>query len=191
MREVFNVKHNYIAGLWLALMFPFNVAAQALTVGVPAPAFELYDQHGRLHKLSDYAGRWVVVYFYPKDDTPGCTREACEFRDDFQVMKSMRVALLGISLDDVESHRKFADKYGLPFPLLSDPAGEVAAVYGTLWKLGPIRFARRHSFIIDPQGRIARIYRKVEPANHSDEVISALRAAGADAVNRDDEVGSE
>ena len=157
----------------------FAARADEPETGAAAPGFQLRDQHGRMHALSDYLGRWVVVYFYPRDDTPGCTAEACAFRDDIGRLKQMQVVLLGISLDSVDSHRKFADRHGLPFPLLADPRGKVAAAYGALWSLGPIRFARRHSFIIDPEGRVARIYRSVRPGGHSDAVIRDLVTLGA------------
>ncbi len=156
--------------------------ASELKPGDNAPAFELLDQHSKVHRLSDYRGRWLVVYFYPKDDTPGCTTEACEFRDDVVTLKRMGVALLGVSTDNVESHKEFAEKYHLPFSLLSDPRGEVARQYGSLMSMGPLRFAKRHTFIIDPDGRIARIYRNVRPREHSDRIIAdleELRAAGA------------
>lgn len=162
-----------LPGMLLMVLF-FGAQADDLKPGDPAPAFELRDQHGKMHHLSDYQGQWLVLYFYPKDDTPGCTSEACEFRDDFMTLQGMDVRLLGVSLDDVKSHKEFAEKYHLPFPLLSDRTGEVARVYGSLWKLGPIRFARRHTFIIDPQGRMAKIYRSVAPKTHSDQVIGDL-----------------
>ena len=157
----------------------FGAGAAEPAVGEAAPAFRLSDQYGKPHALADYLGQWVVLYFYPRDDTPGCTAEACAFRDDIAQLRRMHVALLGISVDDVDSHRKFAQKHGLPFPLLADPGGKVAAAYGSLWSLGPIRFARRHSFIIDPQGRVARVYRSVKPGAHSDEVIRDLAGLGA------------
>jgi len=162
-----------LPGMLLMVLF-FGAQADDLKPGDPAPAFELRDQHGKMHHLSDYQGQWLVLYFYPKDDTPGCTSEACEFRDDFMTLQGLDVRLLGVSLDDVKSHKEFAEKYHLPFPLLSDRTGEVARVYGSLWKLGPIRFARRHTFIIDPQGRMAKIYRSVAPKTHSDQVIGDL-----------------
>jgi len=165
-------------GLLITTM-PMNPAhAGGLKVGDPAPEFTLPDQDGKRHSLSDYRGGWVVLYFYPKDDTPGCTTEACRFRDDASTLEGMGVSVLGISLDDVESHRAFAQKYHLPFPLLYDRKGRVAKRYGSLFKLGPVRFARRHTFIIDPQGRIAKIYRHVKPKVHSDEVIADLKALG-------------
>ena len=149
--------------------------AAELAIGDAAPGFALQDQHGAWHRLQDYSGQWMVMYFYPKDDTPGCTTEACEFRDDVFLLKRMGVALLGVSLDDVESHKAFAEKYHLPFPLLSDAGGEVAEAYGALFSLGPLRFARRHTFVIDPAGRVARVYREVNSRTHSDEVIADLQ----------------
>ena len=163
-----------LSGLVLIMLFTGSQAAD-LQAGDPAPAFELRDQHGKVHRLSDYAGRWLVLYFYPRDDTPGCTAEACEFRDDFVILKRMGVTVLGISLDDVASHQTFAEKYQLPFALLADRKAEEARDYGSLWSLGPIKFARRHTFIIDPQGRVAKIYRSVSPKKHSDEVIEDLQ----------------
>jgi peroxiredoxin Q/BCP len=159
----------------LAMFGWFVAKADALQPGTPAPAFELNDQYGEGHALADYRGRWVVVYFYPKNDTPGCTTEACAFRDDYLVLRDLGAQVFGVSLDDTESHARFAEKHGLPFPLLSDAAGEVAREYGALFALGPLRFAKRHSFIIDPDGRIAKVYRKVEPDTHSDEIIADLR----------------
>jgi len=158
----------------LLMMLLFCAQAEDLKPGDPAPVFELKDQHGKMHDLSDYQGQWLVLYFYPKDDTPGCTSEACEFRDDFMTLQGMDTRLLGVSLDPVKSHKEFAEKYHLPFPLLSDKTGKVARAYGSLWKLGPVRFARRHTFIIDPQGHIAKIYRSVAPKTHSDQVIQDL-----------------
>jgi peroxiredoxin Q/BCP len=161
------------------LVFVVGAHSGELSVGDQAPTFKLFDQHNRQHALPDYLGRWLVLYFYPKDDTPGCTAQACAFRDDFRQLKSMQVAVLGVSVDSVASHQAFADKHGLPFPLLSDEKGKVAAAYGALWKLGPIRFARRHSFIIDPESRISRIFRSVKPARNSDEIITELVKLGA------------
>ena len=172
-----SVRETALLGALLGLVM-FGASANELTTGSVAPEFRLLDQYGQPHSLAEYRGRWVVLYFYPKDDTPGCTKEACAFRDDIRQLKRMNVALLGVSLDSVDSHRGFAEKYSLPFPLLADPGGEVAGAYGALWSLGPIRFARRHSFIIDPHGHIARIYRSVQPGGHSDEVIQDLAGLG-------------
>lgn len=164
-----------VLGSFLVMLLG-GVQAAELKVGDPAPSFELRDQNGEIHRLADYRGQWLVLYFYPKDDTPGCTTEACAFRDEFVVLKQMDVVLMGVSLDDVESHREFAGKYHLPFPLLSDPKGEVAHSYGSLWRLGPIRFAKRHTFIIDPEGSIVKIYRSVSPKQHGGEIIHDLEA---------------
>ncbi len=148
--------------------------AAGLSAGDPAPGFELTDAQGKTHRLVDYRGQWLVVYFYPKDDTPGCTKEACSLRDEFSAFRKLDVAVLGVSLDNAGSHAAFAKKYHLPFPLLSDPDGKVAKAYGSLGGFGPIRYAKRHTFIIDPEGRIARVWRKVRPAEHSRELLQAL-----------------
>ena len=150
--------------------------ADALDRGNTAPDFDLLDQNSKRHTLADYSGRWLVLYFYPKDDTPGCTTQACEFRDDIFILRKMGVAVAGVSLDDVGSHREFAEKYSLPFPLLSDAGGEVARRYGALTSFGPVKFAKRQTFIIAPDGTIARVYRNVRPKEHSDEVIAELRS---------------
>ncbi|HEY9100391.1 MAG TPA: peroxiredoxin [Thiobacillus sp.] len=143
--------------------------------GSHAPGFELRDQDGHTHRLSDYAGRWLVLYFYPRDDTPGCTQEACRFRDDIGVLGELNASIVGVSVDNTASHAEFARKYTLPFPLLSDPDGQTAADYDSLLNLGFMRFARRHTFIISPDGRIAARFDKVNPANHVQEVARTLR----------------
>ena len=145
------------------------------TEGSVAPDFSLQDQNGKTHRLGDYAGRWLVLYFYPKDDTPGCTQEACRFRDDIGVLGNLNAALLGVSVDDAQSHADFSRKYQLPFPLLSDPDGHTAAAYDSLLNLGLLRFARRHTFIISPDGRIAARFDKVDPASHAKEVARILK----------------
>ncbi|MCU7845100.1 MAG: peroxiredoxin [Candidatus Thiodiazotropha sp. (ex Monitilora ramsayi)] len=155
-------------------LFSFGQVKADVSKGELAPDFRLMDQNGEVHRLSAYQGGWVVLYFYPKDDTPGCTKEACEFRDDHAYFVEKGVTLLGVSTDDIESHQAFSEKYQLPFPLLSDADGEVAKQYGSLFQIGPIKFAKRHSFIIDPKGRIARIYRDVDPKQHSDQMIADL-----------------
>lgn len=144
--------------------------------GSVAPDFSLLDQHGKTHRLDDYAGRWLVLYFYPKDDTPGCTKEACHFRDDIGVLGDLGASVLGVSLDDSRSHAEFARKYQLPFPLLSDRDGRTAADYDSLLNLGLVKFARRRTFIIGPDGRIAARFDKVEPTRHAKDVAQALRS---------------
>lgn len=153
--------------------------ADELQMGAPAPTFALSDQEGKQHQLGDYEGRWVVLYFYPKDDTPGCTKEACAFRDEYKLISELDTQVLGMSVDTVDSHTAFAKKYSLPFPLLADEGGAVAKQYGSLTSLGPIKLAKRHSFIIDPEGKLAKIYRSVSPSSHSDEIISDLKTLRA------------
>ncbi|AEB11916.1 thioredoxin-dependent thiol peroxidase [Marinithermus hydrothermalis] len=150
-----------------------------MRVGEVAPEFALTDQEGRLHRLEDYRGRWVVLYFYPKDDTPGCTKEACAFRDAHAELKALGAVVLGVSADGVESHRRFAEKYGLNFPLLADPEKAVIRAYGAWGKknlYGRVyEGVMRYTFLIDPEGRIARVWKKVKPATHAQEVAAALR----------------
>jgi peroxiredoxin Q/BCP len=155
---------------------PMQAATTELKTGAQAPDFNLEDQAGKRHQLADYHGRWLVLYFYPKDDTPGCTREACEFRDDHIKFGQANSEVIGISIDNSDSHAAFAKKYSLPFPLLADPGGKVSDRYGSYFSFGPLKYARRHTFIIDPDGKIARIYRSVQPATHSDEVLSELKS---------------
>ena len=133
-----------------------------LRVGDKAPDFSLQDQNGTNHKLSDYSGKQVLLYFYPKDDTPGCTTEACEIRDNFDAFKKLNIIVLGVSADSVESHEKFAGKYDLPFTLLSDKDKTVINAYGVI---------KRTSFLIDKKGKIEKIYENVKPAEHAKEVI--------------------
>ena len=154
----------------------FNTtSATDFETGMQAPRFELFDQTNTKHNLSDYIGKWVVLYFYPKDDTPGCTKEACAFRDDIPALKNLDAHVFGVSVDSVESHAEFASKFSLQFPLLADIGGKVAADYGALTKIGPMKFAKRHTFIIDPDGKFAKIYRSVKPAIHSDEIIADIK----------------
>ena len=159
--------------LMLGLCSP--LAAESLGPGSPAPDFRLHDADGAERALADFRGKWLVLYFYPKDDTPGCTTEACAFRDELEIIHKLDAQVVGVSVDDAESHRAFIAKYGLPFPLLSDPDGEVAARYGARGGLLGFVFARRHTFLIDPDGVIRRIWREVRPRDHAQEVIAALR----------------
>jgi peroxiredoxin Q/BCP len=149
--------------------------AGAANPGDTAPAFDLVDQYMKPHRLSDYSGRWVVLYFYPKDDTPGCTTEACNFRDDIFKIRELGAEVIGVSLDSAESHAKFAEKHGLPFPLLADTEGKVAEQYECITTFAGFRVARRHTFIIGPDGRFAKIYTDVDPKTHSQEVITDLK----------------
>ena len=151
------------------------IAADLPRPGQPAPVFNLPDQNGKLHRLADYSGTWVVLYVYPKDDTPGCTREACSFRDDLQQLEKLGAKVIGVSEDDSDSHARFAQKYHLPFPLLADKDGSVANSYGALTNLGLIKFAKRYTFLIDPQGKIAKVYEKVDTSRHSQEIVLDLQ----------------
>ena len=143
--------------------------------GEAAPEFRLQDQNYQWHALADYAGKWTVLYFYPKADTPGCTTEACEFRDNIFAFEEAGVAILGVSLDDVASQKEFAEKYHLPFPLLSDAKQEVATSYGVLTKFGDMAVASRQTFVIDPDGRIAKHYAQVNPETHTKQVLEDLQ----------------
>jgi thioredoxin-dependent peroxiredoxin len=144
-----------------------------------APDFTLPDQDGKEHTLSNYKGQWVLLYFYPKDDTTGCTKEACAIRDEFPAFGKLKVKVLGLSIDSVKSHKKFAEKYELPFTLLADEGKKVVNQYG-LWAkkkfmgreyMGTLRT----SFLIDPKGAIAKIYENVKPETHADEVLKDLK----------------
>lgn len=155
-------------------------AGEAPVVGGPAPGFNLQDQNGEWHDLEDYRGTWLAVYFYPKDDTPGCTTEACNFRDNIYAFKAIGASVVGISVDDVESHQEFSEKYKLPFTLLADEEGKTAQAYGVLrdWKL--IQIASRQSFLVDPRGVIVKHYEDVDPDTHTQEVLADLEAMMAE-----------
>ena len=161
---------------WAACAGP---AASQPAVGSPAPEFELPDQSGQLYSLEDYRDRWVVLYFYPKDQTPGCTTEACEFRDNIFAFRDLNAQILGVSYDDVDSHREFAEKYGLPFPLLADVDGKAAEAYGVATRMLGMRLAKRQTFLIDPAGTIVKHYRDVDPDSHAEEVLADLESLGA------------
>jgi thioredoxin-dependent peroxiredoxin len=150
-----------------------------LATGVSAPDFTLVDENNQQRRLSDYRGRPVVLYFYPKDDTAGCTTEACNFRDDYSAYVDADVLILGVSPDSAESHTKFKKKYSLPFPLLADPGHKVCDKYG-VW--GEKKFmgreyegVKRTTFLIDAKGSIARIFENVRPDAHSAEVLESIK----------------
>jgi peroxiredoxin Q/BCP len=157
-------------------------ADDSVEIGTPAPEFELPDQDGQLHSLEDYRDQWVVLYFYPKDETPGCTTQACEFRDNIFAFRKLNAQILGVSLDDVESHKKFSENHGLPFPLLADADGKTADAYGVKTKMMGWTVAKRQTFIVDPRGNIARHYEKVDPDTHAAEVLADLETLGASAT---------
>ncbi|MBE0624637.1 MAG: peroxiredoxin [Burkholderiales bacterium] len=157
-----------------ALLLALSGACAALpATGTAAPDFSLADQAGKTRTLAEFRGKWVVLYFYPKDDTPGCTEEACKFRDDIFALEQMGAQVIGVSLDDGASHAQFAKKYSLPFPLLADTTGAVTRRYGALPEGS--RYARRYTFLVDPAGRVAKVYTSVETSRHSVEVIEDLK----------------
>lgn len=163
------------------LAAPSGSASGQPVAGSAAPDFELPDQTGQLHSLEDYRARWIVLYFYPRDETPGCTTQACEFRDDILAFRDLNAQIIGVSLDDVDSHLEFAEHHSLPFPLLADTDGTTADAYGVKTRMFGMTVARRQTFIIDPRGRIAKHYEEVQPSQHSAEVLSDLKALGATA----------
>ena len=154
-----------------------SAASAAPEAGQAAPAFRLQDQTGEWRSLADYRGKWVVLYFYPKDGTPGCTTQACEIRDDIFAFRRANAAVLGVSVDAVNSKKGFAEENNLPFPVLSDSTTTTTKAYGALtsypqYKL--FNISRRDTFIIDPQGRIARRYENVNAEGHSKMVLAEL-----------------
>lgn len=154
-----------------------------LVNGSTAPAFNLPDQDGKIHALKDYQGQWVLLYFYPKDDTPGCTLEACSIRDNWSRFSQAGIVVLGVSADSVAKHEKFSKKYKLPFTLLADEEKKVVNLYGVY---GEKKFMGRTyqgifrmSFLIDPQGKVAKIYKQVKPTEHAGEVLADLKELSA------------
>src|ERR1041384_8820475 len=151
-----------------------------ISAGIPAPEFELLDDTNTLRKLSEFRGKYVLLYFYAADDTPGCTTEACNFRDDYSAYEKAGVVILGVSPDTVASHVKFKKKFQLPFPLLADVGHKICDLYG-VW--GPKKFVGkeyegvlRTTFLIDENGNIVQVFEKVRPAEHSAELLAALGA---------------
>src|SRR3989454_1157762 len=163
---------------FLAILLSKEVAMAELTNGSAAPQFSLPAQDGRTYSLSSYKGKWVVLYFYPKDDTPGCTKEACSFRDSFATFKRRGIEVLGVSLDNERSHQKFTQKYSLPFRLLADTDRAVSEAYGTYGEkkfMGRTYMGNsRMTFLIDEKGKIKKIFSKVKPEDHAEEVLQAF-----------------
>jgi peroxiredoxin Q/BCP len=149
-------------------------AKSAPAVGSPAPEFTLSSQEEKSVSLKDYRGKWVVLYFYPKDFTSGCTVEAHNFQRDQVEFAKRNAVIVGVSVDSAESHKKFCAKEGLNFKLLADTSHEVSKRYGSLMNFGIVQIAARHTFLIDPQGKIARSYMSVSPSRHSAEMLSAI-----------------
>jgi peroxiredoxin Q/BCP len=157
-------------------MVPLLVGAEGEqpSVGAAAPEVVLKSNEGKQVKLKDYKGKWVVLYFYPKDFTSGCTLEAHNFQRDLAKYEQMNAVVLGVSVDTAESHKDFCTKEGLSFKLLSDPEGKVSTAYGSVMEYQGMKLSARNTFLIDPKGKIARVFVKVKPAGHSDEVLQAL-----------------
>jgi peroxiredoxin Q/BCP len=161
---------------WLGVRQSFGgPAAFTVRVGDPAPDFTLMDQSGNPVTLSEKRGHWVVLYFYPKDDTPGCTKEACSFRDNIISMQQLDAVVLGISVDTVASHKAFSEKYHLNFPILADNRKAVCRTYGILTSYLGLEVASRSTVIIDPQGVVRRLFPSVEPKDHALEIYKALK----------------
>ncbi len=161
--------------LFLIIMSAPLQAGDAPSAGSLAPTFRLQDQNGDWHQLEDYRDQWLAVYFYPRDDTPGCTTEACNFRDNIYAFKAIGAAVVGISVDDVDSHKEFSDKYRLPFTILADEGGKTAKAYGVLKDYKLLKLASRQSFLINPQGTIVKHYGDVDPEGHTDEVLTDIK----------------
>ena len=140
-----------------------------------APAFALPDQNGKLRALDEFRGRWLVLYFYPRDDTPGCTEQAGRYRDAMRDLETLGATVCGVSVNDSDSHAEFSRKYKLPFALLADRRGAVAARYGSLRNLGLFRIAKRNTFLVDPQGNVAKVYVGVSAARNTEDVTQDLK----------------
>ncbi len=143
-----------------------------LKVGDKASDFSLKDESGKKQTLKKYRGKWVVVYFYPKDDTPGCTKEACGIRDNYSAFQKQGIVVLGVSKDTPASHMKFKEKYSLPFTLLSDPEKKLIKAYGAARG----NFTARISYVIDPKGKVVKVYSKVTPATHAGEILKDIKS---------------
>ncbi len=164
-----------LAAVLSLLAVGLAAAADGPAEGAVAPAFTLQDQSGRWHTLGEYRGQWLVLYFYPKDKTPGCTTQACELRDNIFAFRRLGATIVGISVDDVAAHKEFAEEHSLPFNILADPSKQTARDYGVLTRMMLVfELAQRDTFIIDPDGRIARHFVKVDPKGHSELVLKVL-----------------
>ena len=165
----------------VVVLFAVSVGVRAMragdnapAVGTQAPDFTLNSQEGKPISLHDFKGKWVVLYFYPRDMTSGCTREAHEFQNDLEKYKAANAVILGVSVDSVDSHKQFCAKDGLNFTLLSDEDKKVVTEYGSLGNYAGFKIANRNTFLIDPQGKIVKVWTKVDPSHHSEEVLTAL-----------------
>ncbi|HKO60780.1 MAG TPA: peroxiredoxin [Pyrinomonadaceae bacterium] len=171
---------KYIALFSILILTALAVTVSAMSeppaVGAPAPAFKLVTNEGKEASLTDFQGQWVVLYFYPKDFTSGCTLQARNFQRDLEKYKKAGAVILGVSVDTAESHKEFCAKEGLNFKLLADVGAKVSEQYGSVMEYNGMKLSARNTFIIDPKGKIAKVFLKVGPAGHSDEVLTALAA---------------
>jgi peroxiredoxin Q/BCP len=165
-----------VAAVLLLWRYATSSNSRLPAAGTVAPAFALKDQHGTTRSLDEFRGRWLALYFYPRDDTPGCTEQAARFRDGVHEIEQLGAAICGISVDSSESHAAFARKHKLPFTLLADQDGETARRYGSLINLGFLKFARRNTFLIDRKGNVAKVYAAASPAHNASEVAADLRS---------------
>lgn len=173
------MKKRFLVGILFvatAIAVQIAYAADAPAVGSAAPEFNLTTNEGNQAALKDFKGKWVVLYFYPKDFTSGCTLEAHNFQTDLAKYQAINAVILGVSVDTAESHKGFCAKEGLAFKLLSDVEGKVSDSYGSVMEYQGAKYSARNTFIIDPQGKIAKVFMKVKPAGHSAEVLEALAA---------------
>ena len=151
------------------------IAGDILKPGQVAPSFKLSDSEGKVHKLSDYQGKILVIYFYPKNDTPGCTAEACNLRDNFEDLTKAGINILGVSYDDTKSHQKFISKYNLPFPLLADTTKTMSEAYGAKSGLFGLFAPKRITYIVNKNGKIFHVFEKVDAKNHSQQIMAVLK----------------
>jgi peroxiredoxin Q/BCP len=168
--------HQLIAlALSLSLLACSAQAGDPPEVGSAAPGFKLQDQNGDWHDLQDYQGKWLAIYFYPKDDTPGCTTQACSIRDNIYAFKAIGAEVVGISVDDVKSHQEFSSKYKLPFTILADLGGKTSESYGVLRDYKMTQIASRQTFLVNPDGTIVKHYPEVDPDTHTELVLTDLK----------------
>ena len=156
-------------------VFSKSSTDQKQWVGQPAPEFRLQDQNGIWHELKDFRGKWLVLYFYPKDDSPGCTQEDNRFKALSSQFTQSNAVVMGVSLDDVASHKKFSDKLGLTFPILADSDHQLAEKFGIVRNMGIMKIAKRESFLIDPKGTVVYHYTSVNTQTHADEVLKDVK----------------
>ena len=167
---------TFILSLLVLVFYSFGASTVNATslVGVAAPEFTLQDQNNQARSLQDFKGKWLVLYFYPKDNTPGCTTEAKNFKRDYEKFKALNAEIVGVSLDDVESHKEFVEVTGINFPILADTEEKAAKAYNVLGGMGPLRYTKRQTFVIDPEGYVSKHYESVNAEQHSEQLLKDL-----------------